>query len=478
MSASAALDESVLDRETPARVVWRLAWPAVALNSLQVINNLLDRGFIGHLESSAVTGHSASTNVIFMMFSLAVSFAAAATALVSRAFGAGEHDEVQTASRQSLNLAVFLGLAIAVLTAVIAAPVSHLILPKDDPASQMQMASFVFIFAFGLPAIFVIQTIAGCLRGVGDTVSPMVISGMQILLHITLNFLLVFPTRHFGAITIPGADMGLRGAATALATSATISALIYVIYVGRTPLGSLWRIRLPQPEWARRILRIALPAATMSALRVLSLMAFTVVLSLVPDGSNAIAAMGIAFAIESIMFMPSFGLAAAAGALVGQSLGMKRPDRASVLGWTAAHHGAIVTLTVAGPIYLTAPSIASLLLDDKAEMIRQATSLIRFLCATEVLFAYATILFGAMQGAGDTVRPLWISMFCLWGLRVPLAFCCALPAGFALAPWLHLPVGLALGSRGAWFAMSFTQGLQGVLGLFVFKRGRWKTVKV
>ena len=479
MSAPAQLETlSRLKEPSAARIVWKLAWPAVALNSLQVVNNLLDRGFIGHLDSSAVTAHSASTTVIFMMFSLAMSLATGATAIVSRAFGAKHHDEVRTASRESLNLALVLGLLVASVTALIARPVASFVLPHDDLAAARQMANFVATFACALPGIFVIQALAGCLRGIGDTVSPMVISGVQILLHITLNFIFIFPTRHFGSITIPGAGLGLVGAATALSVSATLSAIVYVFYVSRTPLGTLWKVRLPHKDWAARILRIATPAAVMSTLRVLSLMAFTIVLSMVPHGSAPIAAMGIGFAIESIMFMPPFGLSAAAGALVGQSLGMGDSNRAGRLAWTAAHHGAMVTLAIAGPIYFFAPNIASTLLDGKPEISVHAVELIRNLCATEVLFSYATILFGAMQGAGDTVRPLWISMFSLWGLRVPMAALLALPAGFPVAQWLHMPFGLGLGAHGAWLSMSFTQGLQGVLSLIAFRHGAWKTSKV
>jgi Na+-driven multidrug efflux pump len=155
----------------------------------------------------------------------------------------------------------------------------------------------------------------------------------------------------------------------------------------------------------------------MATLRVLSLTTFTIVLAMVPNGSIAIGAMSTAFAIEAVMNMPSFGLSAAAGALVGQSLGMKRPDRAEKLGWIAAHHGALVTLSLAGPIYLLSPTIARILLGDKPDMIVQTITLLRYLCVTEVLFAYAMIVIGAMQGAGDTVRPMWISIFSLWGLR-------------------------------------------------------------
>ncbi|HZH98881.1 MAG TPA: MATE family efflux transporter [Fimbriimonadaceae bacterium] len=465
---NAADGASKLDHphENPSRIVWALAWPAVALNSLQVINTLLDRGFIGHLPSAALTAHGGSINVLFLMFSLAMALGTAATALVSRAFGAGEVNTYRMASKQSFSISIFVGVALGGVTALIAPWAAHLILPAEDRAAMDLMTRFVQVYSIGLPAIYVIQALAGSLRGVGDTKSPMFISGIQILLHIVLNFLLIFPTREVGGVTIPGAGLGLIGAGLALALSAWASAIVYVLYTPRTELGLVWDVRLPEIDWVRRILRVAVPAAVMSVLRVFSLTAFTLVLKNVPNASAAIAAMGVAFAIEGIMFMPSFGLSTAAAALVGQSLGMKRPDRAERLGWLAGHYSALVTLLLAGPIFFAAPQIATLLLGSKPEIIRETTEFLRMLCVTEVFFAYSMVMMGAMQGAGDTVRPMWISVIAMWGLRVPMAFL------------LALPIGLSLGARGAWISMSLTQAIQGIMSLIVFKQGAWKTKEV
>ena len=272
--------------------------------------------------------------------------------------------------------------------------------------------------------------------------------------------------------------MGLIGAGTALTTSAWVSAILYMLFISRTPLGYLWGFSLPQWSWVVRVMNIAIPAAMMATLRVLSLTVFTIILAMVPSGSTAIGAMSTGFGIESIMFMPSFGLSVAAGALVGQSLGMKRPDRAERLGWVAANHGFLVTLSLAVPIFFAAPWIAHMLLGEKPEMISETITLLRYLCLTEALFAYAGVIIGAMQGAGDTVRPMWISIFALWGVRVPFAFFLALPAGYHLFSSLALPFGMGMGAKGAWMSMAATQGLQGVLALYLFKQGAWKTKKV
>jgi Na+-driven multidrug efflux pump len=100
------------------------------------------------------------------------------------------------------------------------------------------------------------------------------------------------------------------------------------------------------------------------------------------------------------------------------------------------------------------------------------------LCVTEPLFCLAMVLMGGMQGAGDTKRPLWIGIFCLWGLRVPLALIFALPTHANVIFGLGLPFGLAMGAHGAWIAMASTQGVQGLFAVAAWKRGKWKTIRV
>lgn len=457
--------ETSVPEENAGRIVWALAWPAVALNSLQVVNSLLDSAFIGHLPGAALTAQSGAMSPMFLMFSLAMALGTASTALVSRAYGAQKVDEFRTACRKCLSLALLAGLICTALCLVLALPSAQVLLPATDRAAIDLMAKFLGIYALGLPAIYLIQTLAGALRGIGDTKSPMVISGLQILLHIGLNFILIFPPRHFGSgITIPGFNMGLLGAATALSLSAWIAALGYLAYSGRTPLGEAWRIGLVESAWVKRILNIATPAAGMAVLRVGSLFVFTIALKRVPDASDAIAGMRVGFAIESIMFMPAFGLSMAASALVGQSLGMKKPERAEKLAWIAAHYAALVTAACVIPIFIFAPQIAGVIIEGKPQMAAEASELIRWLCFTEITFAYSMVTIGAMQGAGDTLRPLWITIVTLWVVRVPLTF---------LLAW-----GTPLGATGAWIAMSASQALQGILSVIAFRQGRWKLKEV
>jgi putative MATE family efflux protein len=456
------------------QIVWTLAWPAVALNSLQTVNSLLDRFFIQSLEPAALTAVGGAITILFLFMSISFMMGTAATALVSRFFGARNFEEMRTATGKCLSLAVYMGIGLSVLAVPVAKLGAMAFVPADAVDAQRLMVEYLSIFAFSLPALNLIQTLAGSLRGIGDTKSPMMLSGIQIVLHILLNYLLIFPTRVTEAgLTIPGAGMGLPGAALALTISAWISAVAYIWWASKTELKVSFTMLPPGMEWTKRILRIALPSGAHSMIRVTAMMAFTAILAVVPHGAEAVAAIAVGFSIESLAFMPAFGLSVSAAALVGQSLGMKNPDRAERLGWTASHHAAVVSTIVAILLFVFSDKMALAIIPQQPEVAAMAASYIRFIAATETFFAYAMVTMGGMQGAGDTRRPMVLSLFSLWGFRIPAAVI------FALAPQqeilnIALPVGFAMGANGCWLAMSLSQVVMGTASIMLFKKGLWK----
>ena len=275
-----------------------------------------------------------------------------------------------------------------------------------------------------------------------------------------------------------GVKSGTYGAGLALSTSAWVSAIMYIWHVRSTDLRVHFSLSLPQKLWLARIFKIAIPSAAQAVLRTASLTAFTLILSNVQDHGAAIAGMGTSFAVESLMFAQAFGFMAATSALVGQNLGAKKPTRAEHIGWLASGVAFWAAVIIAVPVYLFVPHFAPELAGHKDAVVAQIVSLVRMLCITEPLFCLAMVLMGGMQGAGDTKRPLWIGIFCLWGLRVPLALLLALPTNANVLFGIGLPFGLAMGAHGAWIAMASTQGVQGLFAVAAWKRGKWKTIRV
>ena len=453
--------------ENLAKALWELSWPVVTLNLLNVVNSLLDRFFIGTLPRAALTAHGAAVSVIFMLFSLAFSIGIGAGAIISRAYGADDHDEVRRGADQAIRVSVYVGLGLGVIAALTAPLAAKLILPANSIDAQRMMVQFLFAYSIGLPAMCVNQTLAAALRSVGNSVAPMFLAGIQVPIHIALNFLLVFHLR-----------LGLVGAGIALSASVIVSLFAYIWYARHSVLQAHITLKLPSLDWFNRILRISLPSGFQAILRTLSLLVFTLVLSSLSNGEAAIAAMTTGFAVEMIMFAPAFGISAAVSALVGQSLGAKDPKRAESIGWIGAVVAFVIAAVVSAPIYFAVPSFAHVLVGTKPDVQTELISIVRFLCITEPLFCLAMVLNGGLQGAGETKHPLWISIIALWLMRVPLAAIFALSAGSPILLGLKLPIGLALGAKGAWIAMSFTQGVQGFLCGLSWRRGHWKSVRV
>src|SRR4029077_4266183 len=122
-----------------------------------------------------------------------------------------------------------IGIGLTVVCAGLGLLVPHVLIPAGNVEAKKLMTAYIIAFGFRLPAQHIIQVFAGSLRGIGDTKSPMVISGLQILMHMTFNFFLILPTLKFGnGFYIPRAGMGLAGAGTAFSISSWVAALVYV----------------------------------------------------------------------------------------------------------------------------------------------------------------------------------------------------------------------------------------------------------
>ena len=261
--------------------------------------------------------------------------------------------------------------------------------------------------------------------------------------------------------------------------SAWVSTGIYIWWSGRTKLETKFSFAWPGMDWVRRILKIALPASMMAIVRVSSLFMFVFILKSLPDANQAslaVAAINPGFAIESFAFMPAFGLSIAAATLVGQSLGMKNPERAHKLAMTAAHQAALVGLVVSVLLFIFAEPLSNFVVGGQPEVAKVTANFIRFIATTEVFFSYAMVFVRSLQGAGDTKSPMWLALWAMWGIRVPLAAVLALPS-ISFFGLFEIP-GVGMGANGAWLSMAITQALQGIAAAWIFMQGKWKLMTV
>ena len=442
--------------------VWSLAWPSVATMLLQTVNTLMDTLFVGHLPNAAasLSATGVGGGVFFILVSLAMGVSVGTSALVARFVGARDEKSAIIATSQSLMLAVFGGIVFGILAFFSRQWVVDLLLnAKSSPVAARLCSEFLGVVLPATLAIFVMNVLQAAFRGLGDTRTPLRITAITVAIHITLNTLLIN-----GRLGFPA--MGVRGAGTALSISVHVSCLLSAYFLWKkTGLSESFRrenLRLDM-VWVRRILKIGIPASIQALLRTLSMIAFTGLLARTLEGDTAVAALQIGIRTEAFAFMPGFGYSVAAAALVGQSLGAKDPEYAERCGWAALGQSLIVMVVMGIAFFTCAPWIARFFTSDAAVQ-ALGVDYLRINAISEPFIAMGMVLTGALQGAGETVKPTYITIFSMWIVRIPVA-------------WV-LMFTLHLHAHGAWITMCLTTLLSGVLTMAVYKRGAWKKIKV
>ena len=437
------------------RMVWRLAWPSVLTMLLQTVNSFTDRFFVGHLGSDALAAVGVAGQLMFLLFSVGMSISVGTTALVARFTGARQTDEATVAANQSIWIA---GIA-SLLCVALMLPLRGILVAQMhlNPPAAALCVQYLTLTILGVPALFLMLILGGVYRGIGDTVTPLLVMIGVNVIHLGGDFLLIF-----GEFGFP--KLGLPGGALALLTSQVVGAILYVLFLRRSPVASLLtRKRRLEREWARRILNIGIPAALQNISRVLSMLLFTGVLARTPDATAGVAALTIGLTSESLAFMPGFAFSTAASTLTGQNLGAKNPDRAERAAWAALGQGLGIMVVMGTIFFVFAPQFARLFTQDM-QVIPLAVAYLRISALAEPFLGLGMILTGALNGAGDTKAPAWASAITMWGVRLPLAILLA-------QVWRH-------GAIGAWWAMAASTTMGGVAAYGLFKWGRWKTVAV
>ncbi|MBV9850059.1 MAG: MATE family efflux transporter [Armatimonadetes bacterium] len=437
------------------RAVWMLAWPSVLTMLLQTVNSFTDRFFVGHLGSDALAAVGVAGQLMFLLFSVGMSVSVGTTALVARFTGAQEPDEATVAANQSVWIAGIASLlCVALMLPLRGAVVAQMHLSAPAAALCVQYLTLTIL---GVPALFLMLILGGVYRGLGDTVTPLLVMLGVNVIHLGGDFLLIFGNAGFP-------KLGLPGGALALLCSQVVGAILYVTFLRRSPVsGLLTRKRRLEMAWARRILNIGVPAALQNLSRVLSMLLFTGVLARTPEATAGVAALTIGLTSESIAFMPGFAFSTAASTLTGQNLGAKNPDRAERAAWAALGQGLSVMVAMGTVFFIFAPQFAHLFTHDP-QVVPLAVAYLRISALAEPFLGFGMILTGALNGAGDTKAPAWASAVTMWGVRLPLA--------------VLLAQTLRYGTVGAWWAMAASTVAGGLWAWYLFKRGRWKTVAV
>lgn len=441
--------------------LWRLSWPAIMEQILTTLVSYVDTAMVGVLGAAGTAAVSVNAAPIWLAGGILMGVGVGYSVQVSNAIGAGEHEKVRTVVRQSVLAMVVTGLtALAVFQGL--SP----FLPQwlgAKPEVLPHAVRYLRLYTMAMPFVAGSNIFSAILRCMGNTKTPLYVNTAANLLNIVLNFFLIYPTRTavlWGvAFTVPGAGLGVAGAAIASAIALSCAGLALLLAGTRQ---GCWRISLredfrPDRAIIRQAVRLGVPTAAERATVNIGQVVMTAVVASLSTVS--LAANHIAVTAEGLCYLPAYGISYAGIALVGQAVGAGSEEDAQTYGGLAARLGFLLTVGTGAALFLGAPFLAGLFNTDP-EVVAQAALMLRIVSVSEPFFALSIILSGTLRGAHDARYPMVVSLFCMWCIRVPLA------------PLLVYRVNLGL--AGVWIAMSADLVIRGILCLLRWRSGKWK----
>ena len=435
------------------RAVYLLAIPMMLEMAGESLFAVVDAFFVARLGAEALAAVGITETVLEIIYAIAIGLGMSVTAMVARRIG--EHDE-RGAARTAVQ-AIWVGLGVSVLFGVagaIWAP-DVLRLMGADEATVALGSGYTRIIYGSMPVILFLFVNNAIYRGAGDAAMAMRSIWLANGINIVLDPLFIFGIGPFP-------ELGLTGAAVATVIGRGIGVLYQFWGLGR---GARLRITAADvgfdPDVIFRLMRVSAGGVLQMLVATASYIGLIRILA--TFGSVVLAGYVIAIRVVIFIILPSWGLANAAATLVGQNLGAGKPERAEravwVTGlWNMAFMAAVTVVFVAfaGPIvriFTSEPATAAV-----------GESALRIISYGYVMYAWGMVVLQAFNGAGDTWTPTGVNLVAFWLVQIPLAWVLAHVVG--------------IGHEGVYWAIAVSYSLSALIGLLLFRRGKWKLKEV
>ncbi len=416
--------------------VFALAWPTMLEQLTQTAVQYIDTAMVGSLGTKATAAVGATGTVNWMIGSVVSAVGVGFLAYIARQIGAGRPDRARKASAQACMMTLLLGTLLTAVTQLAADHVPGWM--QVDPGIRDLAARYFRIIY--LPMLFRAASIllGMVLRAAGDTRTPMRIGLTVNGMNVALNFLLIFPARAvsvFGLeIRIPGAGMGVEGAAWASAAAFIYGGAMMFRAIRKHPLISPRRQSFrPDPEILRPCFRVALPNL---AQRFATSFGYVVFASMINSlGGVSTAAHTIANTVESAFYIPGWGMQTAAATLSGNAYGAKDHDRLKRLGSTVLPLEVGLMIVSGGLLFLFAEPLVRIFSRDES-VVRLGTTVLRMVAVSEPFYGVPIVVEGLMQGVGKTTAPFVYNVIGMWAVRITGTYICTQLLGLGLvAAW-------------------------------------------
>ena len=379
------------------KVIVRFALPLLVGNLLQQFYNITDSIIVGQfLGKEALAAVSASFFIYYFIISLVIGVGSGTTVVISQLFGAKQYQKVQLAFSSFFIFMLVGGIILSIAGIIFAEPVFRL---TNTPEEVIPQAVAYFRIYIGGTFLFVtFNSIISILRGVGESVRPMLFILITTVLNIAFDllFILVF-------------KWGIEGAARATVVSQGIGMCIALAYVNNThPLLSIKKQDMLF-DWKlfKESLKIGLPTSVQQCAIALGLIALLGIVN--SFGTNTLTAYGAAGKIDTIITQAILTLSGALAAFCGQNIGAGRLDRVKKgVQFTMYTNIALGLLTFAA-VYLFGNEMMRIFTKD-IDVVAIGKEYLLIIGGFFIVHGALNVYNGALRGAGDTLFPMITSL--------------------------------------------------------------------
>lgn len=408
--------------------------PMMLSNILQSLFGTINNAYLGQMIGvDALAAASVFFPVMFFLIAFVMGLSSGAGILIGQAWGAGEPAKVKAVAGTALTVALVLAIAIAVLGGLFG---RSLLVALATPADILEPASsYARVMMMTMPVTFVFILWTAMMRGVGDTVTPLLALSVS-----TVIGLIATPALIRGWFGLP--RLGVASAACAGAISGCVTLIWLGLHLRRRKHAlafdhAFLQAMRPDAKLLKTILRIGIPAAI--GMVAMSLAELVLVGLVNTYGSGATAAYGAVNQVMGLVQFPAMSITITVSIFGAQAIGRGEPDRVDAIVRTGLQMNILLTGALVLLVYLSSRIILSFFITDQA-VLELALGLLHIALWSTVLFGMATVFSGAMRAGGTVWMPLSILIFTVAAIE--------LPAAIVLSRWI--------GIKGVWFAYPIT----------------------